>query len=80
MSPAQVVCLLPRSLEDPNDEQVLQGCPENKNTAFSDWGHRAFLYAVIVKTAGYGFKLHKERTSIGCSYERKSKKAYCFTL
>ncbi|KAL6722423.1 hypothetical protein Aduo_019971 [Ancylostoma duodenale] len=139
-----VVCLLPVSLENRHDQQVLEGCPETNNIAYSDWGYRAFLYAIVVKTAGYGFELgysctreaeaaemitgdyrvppsgsryldyddseHRSkytflkgyddysfllkagmkmgeelktlspRTSIGCSYEKNEKRAFCFTL
>ncbi|EYC34804.1 hypothetical protein Y032_1407g3868 [Ancylostoma ceylanicum] len=57
MSSAQVACLLPRAVESHINEQVLEGCAETEDIAFSDLGHRAFLYGIIVNFAGYGHEL-----------------------
>ncbi|RCN37575.1 hypothetical protein ANCCAN_16506 [Ancylostoma caninum] len=49
-----VLCLLPRAETTNPYDHVLDGCTDLKEIAFKDWGHRAFLFAIIIKTAGYG--------------------------
>ncbi|KAL6742023.1 hypothetical protein Aduo_015223 [Ancylostoma duodenale] len=51
-----VFCLLPKAAETYHD-QLQNGCQNLNDAAFKDWGHRAFLYAIITRIAGYGYNL-----------------------
>ncbi|EYC34624.1 hypothetical protein Y032_0001g60 [Ancylostoma ceylanicum] len=52
-----VLFFLQRGAAD-HHEQALEGCRNIGKTGFEDEGYRAFLYAVIAMTAGYGPELN----------------------